>query len=98
MRERDSWILGKPFLQKYLFSFNIDKKIIGFYNLDKNNGNDNNKKKINPKIYLYIVIIIILIGIISWLCYLFAKLIYFKRRKVINKNITSELMLMRNDE
>ena len=98
MRERDSWILGKPFLQKYLFSFNIDKKIIGFYNLDKNNENDNNQKKINPKIYLYIVIIIILIGIISWLCYLFAKLIYFKRRKVINKNITSELMLMRNDE
>ena len=101
MRERESWQLGKPFLKKYFFTFNIDKKIIGFYNLEKNDNDydyDKNNKKIKTKIYVYIIMTIILLGVFCWLCYLFAKSIYFKRKKLKNKNITSELMYMRNEE
>ena len=27
-----TWIMGKPFLKKYLFSINYDQKVISFYN------------------------------------------------------------------
>ena len=92
MGERESWELGKPFLKKYFFTFNIDKKIIGFYNLDKKD-NDKDEKKINPIFYIVLVIvIIILISSFSWSCYLFAKFIYLKRKKNRYKKLAKELL------
>ena len=35
-----TWIMGKPFLKKYLFSINYDEKVISFYN----NINDNEEE------------------------------------------------------
>jgi hypothetical protein len=57
-----TWSLGIPFLRKYQFTFNEDKKVIGFYNTkekkeDENNNNVhiNNNSNNNNKIGLYIL-------------------------------------------
>ena len=94
MNERNTWKLGKPFLKKYIFSFNIDKKKIGFYNTGIEDINEANKKIKKKAYFLYIIIILILLGIMTCICYLFAKKIYFNKKRIINKNITRELMYM----
>ena len=74
LNNRDKWKLGKPFLKKYLFTFDLDKKMIGFYNpniIDKNDEKINNNK---DKKYIMIIIIIIILSLISFfVCYLLAK-------------------------
>ena len=94
MNERNTWKLGKPFLKKYIFSFNIDKKKIGFYNTGIEDINEANKKIKKKAYFIYIIVILILLGIMTCICYLFAKKIYFNKKRIINKNITSELMYM----
>ena len=76
---RFNWILGKPFLKKYFFSFNYDKKILTFYEMEKENNI--NKKEENNKIVILIIIIILLVAIVSVLGFFFAKFIYnYKKR------------------
>ena len=76
---RFNWILGKPFLKKYFFSFNYDKKILTFYEMEKENNI--NKKEENNKIVILIIIIILLFVIVSVLGFFFAKFIYnYKKR------------------
>ena len=85
MQNKDKWRLGKSFLKKYLFTFDLDKKTIGFYNtnipdkIDPDNEEDNDNIK-------YIIIIVFVLAVIAFvLCYLLAKYIY-KNRKLIFKN------------
>ena len=80
MKNKDKWRLGKSFLKKYLFIFDLDKKTIGFYNtnipdkIDPVYEEDNNNMK-------YIIIIVIALAIIAFvLCYLLAKYIYNNRK------------------
>ena len=73
------WILGKPFLKKYLFIYNTDTKMIGVYNnnnknIDNNNNNKikNNKNNFNTSIFLNILlgIIIIILIFVLYHCYI----------------------------
>ena len=84
----ENWKLGKPFLKKYQFVFDGDKKLAGFYNINKtpsNNNkinNDKNTNKSNKKIIIiiFVIINIILIPIIFFV----AKRRYMKKK--INAN------------
>jgi hypothetical protein len=64
-----NWILGSPFLSKYLFILNSDSKEIGFYskniinNEEKKIGEDKNDYSILIKIVIIIFLSIILIAI-----------------------------------
>ena len=60
------WILGEPFYKKYTFSFNIDARIVGFYdkifdNETKVEDNEENSPKNNKSI---VVVILIILGVI----------------------------------
>ena len=66
------WIMGEPFLRKYFFLFDQDRKIIGFYNKI-----DEDKKYT----FAYIVIFI-LIGICIILIALLTKYVLYKPRKI----------------
>ena len=66
----NNWRLGQIFLKKYYFTFNQEKKQIGFYikNLKEekqenaeNNNNTNNDNKINYNVIILIVVVILLI-------------------------------------
>ena len=78
----NDWILGKPFLKKYLFLYNQDSRMIAFYkNKEKekyiNNGDGNNKFSL----YLILIILnILFLGIIITISVLFYKY-YIKNKK-----------------
>ena len=79
------WILGKPFFKKYLFLFDIDTKMIGFYcnELTKNNNNEiNNGKKSSFNISVFINILLFIILII--LIFIFYR--YYMNRRRIRAN------------
>ena len=70
------WKLGKPFLKKYKFIFEHDKRIIGFYN--KENLYDN--KKIFSYFLIFLCFFIIII-----LSFILFKLSFKKRKKRSNE-------------
>ena len=73
----NSWTLGEIFLRKYKFVFDLDRKIIGFYN-------ENNK---NIKNQLYNKIIIFLLFFIFFtLLFLFLFKLYKNRPRKIHAN------------
>ena len=74
-----------PFIKKYLIVFDIDKKIIGFYN---NNNIINNNKKNN--IFIYVFSYVLLISIIIVLIFYIIRFIYFKKNKRIFANELNE--------
>ena len=75
----DDWIMGRPFLQKYQFIINPDKKNIYFYsnlnydnseNEKKGKGKGNNYKNIILTIAIIgAILIIIVLGYYMWKCY-----------------------------
>ena len=69
-----TWILGEPFLKKYPFTYNQDKKKLGFYKIIKNN----NKFSLH---YTWLIIIILIILCIL-LLFLFLRNIMNKPRKL----------------
>ena len=88
MSYRKYWKLGKPFLRKYFFTFNLEKKIIGFY--DTSINDQENKNKSNKLKYVYIAIIIALIIIVCILGYFLAKVIY--KNKINKRKKADELI------
>ncbi len=60
----DRWILGEPFLKKYKFLFNPDKKTITFKKIETLIINSENNFNINIKIIVIIILLFILIFII----------------------------------
>ena len=75
------WRFGKLFMQKYLFNFEADNKMIGFYipeektEEDKKNIHDEANKNIN---WILWVCIIIITGIV---CFLIGTFFFTKKRK-----------------
>ena len=73
------WTFGNIFMRKYQFTFNVDKKEIGFYN--PNYSKENNDSSVNGSsntilyILLIIALVIILIGI-----GIFIKMKFFSRK------------------
>ena len=70
MSYRNNWRMGKPFLKKYFFSYNLDKKIISFYDME----NKKEEKKENYIEVVYIIIIIILLFVIAGLSYVITRI------------------------
>ena len=79
------WILGKPFLKKYLFLFDIDTKMIGFYvnDISKVGNNEiNNAKKSSFNLSIFINILLLCILLI--LIFIFYR--YYMNRRRIRAN------------
>jgi hypothetical protein len=79
----NTWVLGKPFLNKYLFSYNYDAKTISFYNenlLEESENNNNNNDNNNNKKYIILFIIIVLSLIALVLGFIIGRYIYYKRK------------------
>ena len=64
MTYRKNWRMGKPFLKKYFFSYNGEKKIINFYDMKNSGKKDESKEKEKEKGSKYDVVYIILIVIL----------------------------------
>ena len=110
----DDWIMGRPFLQKYQFFINPDKKDISLYScIDKINTNSNiNSKtiidnKINKEeiilitIIIVAVIIIIVLGFLLWKYYFEVKYSRKKRANELNDDYeysNAEKMDLNNEE
>ena len=82
------WELGKPFLNKFTFSYNFDSKIIYYYkDIDgdieefEKNKNANNFKNKNGNIF-FIIILSLFLGL---LCFLIGRIIYNKKRSKLIK-------------
>ena len=82
MSSRNSWRFGKPFLKKYFFSYNVDKKSVGFYNMDTKIS-QGNKRNLN---ILYFIIIFILLIIVVVLSYFLTK--HFCKGKIVHNKAT----------
>ena len=84
----ENWKLGKPFLKKYQFIFDGNKKLAGFYNMNKtptNNNKINNDKNANKSSKKTIIIIFVIINIILIpIIFFIAKRRYMKKK--INAN------------
>ena len=80
-----TWNLGIPFLRKYQFTYNENKKVIGFYNIDKKDKDKDN----NNKIWLYIIfglLFMLFCGLLIFLGMFMHKCLYGeKRRKKANE-------------
>jgi hypothetical protein len=80
-RDFNDWILGKPFLKKYLFLYNQDSRMIGFYKRKEKEENINNGGGNNKFMYLILIILnILFVGIIITISVLFYKY-YIKNKK-----------------
>ena len=80
----NTWKLGIPFLNKYLYSFNYDSKIISFYNenliIEKKEKNE--KKEPNNNNYTLIIIIISIILLVALaIGFLISRIIYYQRKR-----------------
>ena len=96
LKSKNKWKLGKAFLKKYLFTFDLDKKMIGFYNPNiKDKINEKNYMRNNNKFFLVIIFILSIISFFA--CYLLAKNIYRNKNMIFNDKITTELMNMEKE-
>ena len=92
MSSRNNWRFGKPFLKKYFFSYNVDKKLIGFYNMET-------KPKIipvkseNSNIFAFMIILLLLMVVVVLSYYLTKK---FCKEKII-QNKAQKLMELSED-
>ena len=66
------WILGKPFMKKHQIIFDQDKEKIGFYIYINDNSN----------ICLFHILSFIFLIIIIFLCVLYFKLLFNKKRRI----------------
>ena len=78
----NTWVLGKPFLEKYLFSYNCDARTLNFYNEDLleeiKPNNTNNKNNSNKYAILSLIIILSLLALV--LGFIIGRHIYYKRK------------------
>ena len=94
---KNVWKLGKPFLKKYLFTFDLDKKTIGYYCNKKDLSNDSIKEE--QAIYVkYTIIKLVLLSFIAFvLCYIITKVYYRKKKQNRNDKKLTELIYMKEE-
>ena len=82
-----SWVMGVPFLKKYILSFNFENKMIGYYKIN----NNNTYKKSNFFLFDKKNIVIIVFIITVTLSFAFGMYIHKKITKSQRKNKANEL-------
>ena len=76
-----NWTLGNIFLKRNMIIFDMDRKIMGFYNSNiPLNNNVNNNKKFFCLIVIIIIAAIVIIGLVAFIIITF---IYGKRKKKV---------------
>ena len=88
----DIWKLGKPFLIKYFFYYNFDRKTIGYYNIKDNNVTEKEEEKNkNSKIRIILIVIIAILGLIFLILgFLFGRYLYLIKK---NKKRNAEELI-----
>ena len=90
MSYRNNWRMGKPFLKKYFFSYNVDRKVIGFYDLE-NKGNNKEKEVDTKKVEIvYIIVIIILLLATIGLSYVLTRIFCKNKKRKIKANLLED--------
>ena len=86
------WRFGKPFLEKFVFTYNGDSKQIGFYENEKDTKTikvDDRKKyrfeMSSLKIFFIIILFIIFIALVIFISYCFGKKCNLLRKKLANE-------------
>ena len=79
------WILGTPFLKKYVISYNYDSKLVGYYADYGKPENEEEEKSSFFSIFLKVVLIIALVVVIFILGMLFQKIYKRTRKKKANE-------------
>ena len=82
-KNKKKWVLGIPFLKKYLLSFDYDFKVIGFYTKQYEEDTNDNNYNFNLIKILVISILFIICGICGFL--LSKKLYGMNRKKRVNE-------------
>ena len=75
--KNDIWRFGKPFLQKYFFSYNLDGRTISLYDEPVENK-ENGEKGGNVVVMIIIIVLIIIFGVLG---FILGKHIYSNRKK-----------------
>ena len=91
------WILGKPFLKKYLFLFDSDNKMIGFYKYSDKIDNNTSSNKISSY-YVSIFMNIFLGIIVIILIFIFYHYVMKKRRIRANELEDTFNNISKNDK
>ena len=94
---KNIWKLGKPFLKKYLFTFDLEKKTIGYY-LNKKEFPNNlieEEQKINIKYSIFALVILSVIAFI--LCFVITKFYYSRKNKNMKDKKLTELIYLNED-
>ena len=107
MRYRQNWRMGKPFLKKYFFSYNGEKKIINFYDM-KNSGTKKEEREKkekekeeeeNKNDIAYIILIAILLLAVIGLSFVLTRIFCKKGTKKKQANLLqdSDIMPIENE-
>ena len=89
------WILGEPFYKKYIFSFNLDARIVGFYSKifsdenqvedDKVDNIDTQTKNKTSLLIVFIILGVIFVAILMILSFYFGMKLKEKRKLRANE-------------
>ena len=96
-RNKNAWKLGKPFVKKYLFTFDLEKKTIGHYlnKADYLNSSIEEEQKINIK---YTIIKLVILSIIAFiLCFIITRLYYKQKKKNLSDKKLTELIYIKEE-
>ena len=87
MNYRKNWRMGKPFLKKYFFSYNVDKKKISFYSMNEIEKKEEKKNNLKA---VYIILIVILLLAVVGLSYVLTRIISKKKRPKIKAELLED--------
>ena len=81
-----TWIMGKPFLRKYQFTFNPDLKQYYFYTQEEQDSSDSSGGKVKVNVLIIIIIgTIIIVAVACFLLFKFYLYDLFQRKKRANE-------------
>ena len=76
--ETDIWRMGKPFLSKYFFSYNLEGRTISFYGGENEEQTENKSSSSNTALIIIIIILILLFAVLG---FFIGKYIYSSKKR-----------------